>query len=208
MLSTLYFLLLSALNFSCILFTCPFFLVFCFSKICEKCCESSIFWAIWAYKLVCLLDVTLKKDQKTWLLVYDSAWFWGACYSARLYQLRRSFVVWHLYWGLAFEILRRGRGFAGIWSLVFGAQRIVLLQFSILSGDQDLFYGKRKDNIHNWAQKVYSRRWYSWRCCRQTLPWKKILSSHSAQSWWRLGDKFPSYYSISPFGRPSVNKKQ
>ena len=79
----------------------------------ENCHESFIFWAIQAYKLVCLLGVTFEKDQETWLPACDSAWFWGACYSARLYCLGRSFVAWHLYCGLAFKVFGRGKGFVG-----------------------------------------------------------------------------------------------
>ena len=43
------------------------------AKIHEKRCESSISWAIWACKLVYLLNVILKKDQETWLPICDSA---------------------------------------------------------------------------------------------------------------------------------------
>ena len=41
----------------------------------KKYCKSSISWAIRAYKLICLLGVTLKKDQKTWFPAYSFAWF-------------------------------------------------------------------------------------------------------------------------------------
>ena len=55
--------------------------------------ESFIFWAIQACKFICLLDVTLEKDQETWLPTCNSAWFWGTCYSARLCRLEYSFVA-------------------------------------------------------------------------------------------------------------------
>ena len=34
-------------------------------RIHEICCESSISWTIRVYKLICLLDIILKKDQET-----------------------------------------------------------------------------------------------------------------------------------------------
>ena len=119
----------------------------------ERCCESSISWAIQACKLICLLGIILEKDQETWLPACNSAWFWGACYSARPCRLGHSFVTWHFYCGLAFEILGRGEVSASTRSSTLGARRIILPRFSILSKDQGLPHRKRKDNIRNWAQK-------------------------------------------------------
>ena len=42
-------------------------------KIYKRCYKSSIFLAIQAYKLVCLLGIILKKDQETWLPACNSA---------------------------------------------------------------------------------------------------------------------------------------
>ena len=78
----------------------------------ERHCKSSIFWAIWACKLVCLLDVTLKKNQKSWLLTCNSAWFWGICYLAKLSHLVHSFGAWFPYCGPVSEALVHGAGFA------------------------------------------------------------------------------------------------
>ena len=97
--------------------------------------ESSISSTIWACKLVCLLGVTLEKNQETWLPACNFAWFWGACYSAKPCRLQRRFVAWHFYCGLTYEVLGRGGGFAATQSSTLGAQRIVLPRFSILSGD-------------------------------------------------------------------------
>ena len=41
-------------------------------RIYERRHKSSISWAIQAYKLICLLDITLKKDQETWLSACNS----------------------------------------------------------------------------------------------------------------------------------------
>ena len=41
----------------------------------ERHCESSISWAIQAYKFVCLSGITLEKDQETWLPTCNFAWF-------------------------------------------------------------------------------------------------------------------------------------
>ena len=138
--------------------------------ICERRRESSISWAIQACKLVCLPGVTLEKDRETWLLACNSAWFWGACYSARPFRLGYSFVAWHLYCGLAFEVFGCGKGSASTRSSILGAWRIVLPRFSILSGDQGFLCKKPEDNIRSWDQKAYSRCWHFWRCCRQTQP--------------------------------------
>ena len=95
----------------------------------EKYCESSFFWVIRAYKLVYLLGITLKKDQKSWLLACNSAEFWGICYSARLYYLEYSFEAKYLYCGLVLKAFRRIRGSAGKQSSILGVWRIVFLLF-------------------------------------------------------------------------------
>ena len=161
----------------------------------KKRCDSCIFWAIWACKLICLPGITLKKDRKTWLSTCNYTWFWDACYSARLYCLERSFVAWHLYCGLVFEDLGRGGGSASTRLSVLRAQRIIFRQFSNLSGDQDLPHQKRKDSIRNWVWRVCSRYWRSWHCCRRTPQWEKIVPNHFAQSWQRLRSKLSLYYS-------------
>ena len=71
----------------------------------ERCCESSIFWAIRTCRLVYLLDVTLEKDWETWLLICNSAWFWGICYSAKRSYPVHSFETWLLYWSLILKLL-------------------------------------------------------------------------------------------------------
>ena len=123
----------------------------------ERHCKSSISWAIRACKLVCLPGVTLEKDRETWLPACDSAWFWGAYYSARLCRLGRSFVAWHLYCGLVFKALVRGGGVVDKRPSSFGAQRIVLPRFLTVSGDQGFFCKKSEDDIRSWARKAYSR---------------------------------------------------
>ena len=97
----------------------------------------------------------------------DSAWFWGAYYLARLSCLERSFVASHLYYRLFFEVFGRGRGFFGTWLSALGAQKIVLLWFSIFSEDQDLSYKKCKDDISNWANRS-----------GQEMAWTKINTGH------------------------------
>ena len=162
--SNLYSLLLPASNSksSYVSFICPFLWYLVLAEIRKKHCESSFSLAIWACKLVCLPGVTLKKDQETWLSACNFAWFWGTYHSARLCCLKRSFVAWHLYNGLAFEVFGHGEDSAGTWPSTFGAWRIILLQFSILNRDQGFPHRKCKDNIYNWAWKVCSRCWYFW----------------------------------------------
>ena len=135
----------------------PFLWYFILVVVYEKRREFFISWAIWTCKFVCLPGITLEKDWKTWLPACNFAWFWGVCYSARSCCLGRSFVAWHFYSGLVFEVFRCDKDFAGTWSSTFGAWRIVFLQFSILSKNQGLFHRKRKDDICNWAQKKYSQ---------------------------------------------------
>ena len=48
---------------------------FVLAEIYERYCESSISWTFQVYKFICLLGVTLEKDQKTLLPAYDFAWF-------------------------------------------------------------------------------------------------------------------------------------
>ena len=122
----------------------------------KKLCESSISWAIWAYKLVCLLSVTLKKDQKTRLLACNSTWFWGICYSARFCRLWHSFEAWHLNHLLASEAFIRSGSSIGRRSSIFGTRRIIFPRILTLSWDWDLPHRKRKGDICNWAQKVYN----------------------------------------------------
>ena len=123
----------------------------------ERCCESSIFWAIRACKLVCLLDVTLEKNRETWFLTCDFAWFWGICYSAKSYHLVYSFWAWPPCNGPVSKTFVYGVGSVGKWSSTLGAWRIVLPRFLILSKDQDLLCKKPKDDIRSWAQKMWSR---------------------------------------------------
>ena len=101
----------------------------------EKRCEFSISWAIRAYKLVYLLDVTLKKDQKTWLSTCNSAWFWGICYSAKPSHPVYSFGAWLPYYDLVSEALVYSASSACKLSLTLGAWRTVLPRFLILSKD-------------------------------------------------------------------------
>ena len=61
------------------------------AEIREKRCKSSISWAIWACKLVCLSGVTLEKDRETWLPACGFAWSWGICCLARPSRPMRSF---------------------------------------------------------------------------------------------------------------------
>ena len=61
------------------------------ARIQEKHYKSSISWIIRACKFICLLDVILEKDRETWLPACDSALFWGACYSTRLYYPGHNF---------------------------------------------------------------------------------------------------------------------
>ena len=161
----------------------------------EWLCESSISWAIRAFKLVCLPAVTLEKDWETWLPACNSACFWGTYYSAILYCLRHSFVALHLYYGLVFEAFVRDKDFAATRSSTLGAQRIVLPRFSILSEYWGFLRKKPKDNIRSWARKVCSRCWRSWRCCTQTQPLVRAVLNHSARSWQMLEDRLLSYYS-------------
>ena len=114
-----------------------------------KRCESSIFWAIWACKLVCLLDVILEKDQKTWFLNCNSTWFWGIYYSAKPSYLVHSFEAWPSYYDPVSKALMHCISSAGKRSSILKAWRIVFLWFLILSGDQDLLSRKRKDGICN-----------------------------------------------------------
>ena len=105
------------------------------AKIFEIRCESSISWAIQAYKLVCLPGVIFEKNPETWLSACDSAWFWCACYSARPCCLERSFVTWHLCCGLTSEALVHDKGFIGRQSSILGSRRIVFPQIFTLSKD-------------------------------------------------------------------------
>ena len=123
----------------------------------KRCYKSSISLTIRACKLICLPGITLKKDQETWLPACDFAWFWGVCYSARPCHLGRSFVAWHLYRELTFEVFGRDGYFVGTQSSTLGAWRIVLSRFSILSRDQGLLCKKPEDDICNWARKTWSR---------------------------------------------------
>ena len=123
----------------------------------ERRCESSISWAIWAYKLVCLLGVILKKDWETRLPTCDFAWFWDICYSAKLYHPVHSFGAWPPYRGPVSEALVHGVGSVGKRSSTLGARKIMLPQFLILSEDQDLLCKKPKDDIRSWARKVWSQ---------------------------------------------------
>ena len=119
--------------------------------------ESSISWAIRACKLVCLPGVTLKKDQETWLPACGFAWSWGICCLARLSCPVRSFGAWLPYRGLASEVPGRDKGSIDKRPLDFGAWKIVLPRFSIVSGDQGLLCKKPKDDTRSWAQKACSR---------------------------------------------------
>ena len=127
------------------------------AKIREKRRESSISWAIRACKLVCLPGVTLKKDQETWLPACGFAWSWGICCLARLSCPVRSFGAWLPYRGLASEVPGRDKGSIDKRPLDFGAWKIVLPRFSIVSGDQGLLCKKPKDDTRSWAQKACSR---------------------------------------------------
>ena len=117
----------------------------------EKRCEFSISWAILACKLVYLLDVTVKKDQKTWLETCDFACFWGACYSARLSHLGHSYGAWHFSYRLASKAFVHDGGFISRQSSIFGAQKIVFLRILTLSKNRDFSHKKRKGDICNWT---------------------------------------------------------
>ena len=123
----------------------------------ERCRESSISWAIWACKLVCLPGVTLEKNQETWLPTCDFAWFWGIYYSAKPSHPVHSFGAWPSCLGSVSEALIHDVGSVGKRLSILGARRIVLLRFLILSGDQDLLHRKREDGIRSWAWRRCSR---------------------------------------------------
>ena len=161
------------------------------AKICESCCESFIFWAIWTCKLVCLPGVILEKDQETWLLPCNFPWFWDAYYLPRPCYLEHSFVAWHLYRELVFEVFGYDGGSVGTWSSVLRARKIVFLWFLILSRDQSLSHIKCKNDIWNWAQKVCGRCWCFWYCCRQTPLLVKAVPNYFAQNWQWLEDNLP-----------------
>ena len=127
----------------------PFLWYFVLAVIHERRRKSSIFWAIWACKLVCLLDLILEKDRETWLPTCNSAWFWGIGYLAKLSHPLNSFRAWPPCLGSIFKALVHGVGFASKRSSTLKARRIVLPRFLILSKDQDLPYRKRKDGICN-----------------------------------------------------------
>ena len=130
---------------------------FVLAAIYERRCGSSISWAISACRLVYLSGVILKRDQETWLPTCDSTWFWSICYSAKPSHPVHSFGAWHLYCGLAFEVLGRGGRSASTWSSSFEARRIILPRSSILSGDQGLLCKKPEDNIRSWARKAWNQ---------------------------------------------------
>ena len=115
----------------------------------KKLCESSISWVIWAYKIVCLLGVILKKDQETWLPACNSSWFWGACYFARSCRQGRSFCGWYFCYELASKTLVRGRGFDGRRSSILRAWKIVFMRILTSSKDWYLLYKKYKGDIRN-----------------------------------------------------------
>ena len=178
------------------------------ARIHERCREYSISWAIRAYKLVCLPGVTLEKDQETWLLACNSAWFWGACYSAIPCRLGCSFMTWYFYRELTFEALVRGGGFVNKRLSNFGIRKIVLPRFLTVNGDQGFFSKKPEDDIRSWAWKVWSLCEHSWRYCRRTQPLVRAGLNHSARSWQKLKDRPLSCYSASQSGRMSAGRWQ
>ena len=135
--STLYssLLLISNLKSSCVSFTYLFLWYFILIEIYKKHCEFSICWAIWAYKLVCPLGITLKKNQKTWLIVCNSALFLSACYSAGPYCLGYSFEAWLFYYKFVSEAFVCGQDSIDKQLSALRAWRKSLLQFLILSED-------------------------------------------------------------------------
>ena len=123
----------------------------------ERRYEFSTSWAIWSYKLICLLGITLEKDQKNWFPTCNSAWFWGICYSAKLFYPMHSFKTWLPYHGLVSGALMYNGGSAGKRSSTLGAWRIILPRFLTISRDQSLFYVKLKDDIRSWTRKACSK---------------------------------------------------
>ena len=99
----------------------PFLCYLVLAAIHERCRGSLISYANRDYKLICILDVILKKDQETWLSTYDFTWFWAICYSAKPFHLVHRFWVWLSYCGLISKALVYSGNSAGKLSLILGA---------------------------------------------------------------------------------------
>ena len=125
--------------------------------ICERCHKFFISWAIWNYKLVYPLGVTLEKDQETWLPDCNSTFFWVAYFLIRLCCLKHSFGAWYLCCGLASKAFVYDKDSVGIQLLIIRIRKKILLQNLTLNRDWDFFCKKPEHIIHNWTQNMCGR---------------------------------------------------
>ena len=65
-------------------------------------------------------------------------------------------MVWFVYYKLVFKLSEYDKSFINKRLSNLKTWRIVFLKFLILNKNQDFFYIKRKDNIYNQTQKIYS----------------------------------------------------